>query len=430
MRLRSILGPRSLLAALLLTAAWPSAAIAVENEFEPAVPGERVTVQVEPVVLPPGTTSVNLGEVTADVSYLRDIEVLPLGFVLRALGETQQVFVYGWLFPDARRRMGKGLSFHSEDASVATISRDGVVTARGEGITKIWVRYKTKSAAIIAIVRIGSKVEGISFFPDNYEFKSIARVKQFTLHAYDGRGSSEVSFSSMTRYWVEPSSVAVATDHDRVVAVGAGRAVLYGSYAGMTTEASIDVVISTPIRSLRLEPSQIKLRHPGDSAQLSATATLQDGRNLDLTRHESGILYGTSNPAVAIVDSDGRVRARKDGRAEIVARYSESHIRIPVYVTSSRLERLRISPPGGTVAISEKNPVIEKYLRVYGWYSDETEENLTLGTTGTVYETSKPELVTITRDGRVLINGVGRFTITARNGKVSVIGNYESVRDE
>lgn len=164
--------------------------------------------------------------------------------------------------------------------------------------------------------------------------------------------------------------------------------------------------------------------------QLRVSATLADGRALDLTRHESGILYESSYPAVVSVDVDGRIRAAKDGRAEISARYSEWHIRIPVYVTSSRLERLRISPSSGTVVISEKTPVIEKYLRVYGWYSDETEENLTTGKSGTIYETSKPEFVTVTRDGRVIINGVGRFTITARNGKVSAVGRFESVRGD
>jgi len=71
----------------------------------------------------------------------------------------------------------------------------------------------------------------------------------------------------------------------------------------------VSIAISAPVSVLE----------PGQTTQLTTTATLRDGSTRDVTPRPAWTTYRTSNVAVAIVDADGLVTAKAHGTAFITA---------------------------------------------------------------------------------------------------------------
>lgn len=84
--------------------------------------------------------------------------------------------------------------------------------------------------------------------------------------------------------------------------------------SGQVRVEDIDFETASPVPSrLALSAPTVLLTAPGETTQLSATATLPDGTTQDATAPEKGTSYRSSNPAIAEVGEAGRVTARNSG---------------------------------------------------------------------------------------------------------------------
>src|SRR6266542_727298 len=84
------------------------------------------------------------------------------------------------------------------------------------------------------------------------------------------------------------------------------------------------------VKVLDLIPAKVQLRGLDDAQQLVLTATLNDGRLQDLT-HDARY---EADPKVVRVSSTGRVVPVGNGTTEIVARYGDKTIKVPVTCSS------------------------------------------------------------------------------------------------
>lgn len=94
--------------------------------------------------------------------------------------------------------------------------------------------------------------------------------------------------------------------------------------------------------SVRLLPEEVQLRGKGASQQLLVIGTFADGLERDLTGESR---FSLADPALAAIDSQGRVRARSDGRTLLTVQSSGQVLQAAVQVRNSAVKPpLRFDP--------------------------------------------------------------------------------------
>ncbi|MCS6851853.1 MAG: DUF1553 domain-containing protein [Gemmataceae bacterium] len=94
-------------------------------------------------------------------------------------------------------------------------------------------------------------------------------------------------------------------------------------------KTSDGVALPTPteVQSLAIHPTKVELKGGDDAAQLVVTATLASNRLQDLT-HD--VTYEIADSKIVRVTSTGRVIPLNDGQTEIIARYGDKSVKVPV----------------------------------------------------------------------------------------------------
>jgi hypothetical protein len=104
------------------------------------------------------------------------------------------------------------------------------------------------------------------------------------------------------------------------------------------------------VRALTASPPKVSLRGFDDASQLVLTAALAGGREQDLT---GDVEYDVADRKVARVTSTGRVIPLADGDTEVIARYGDRSVRVPVHAEAVD-ESLPINFPNQIVPIFTK----------------------------------------------------------------------------
>src|SRR5262245_57801785 len=96
--------------------------------------------------------------------------------------------------------------------------------------------------------------------------------------------------------------------------------------------AAADAPLPSPgdVKALAIHPEKVTLTGADAAAQLVVTATLADGRLVDLT-HD--VKYAVADGTAAVLPG-GRVLPRADGTTEIVATFGDKTARVPLEITA------------------------------------------------------------------------------------------------
>jgi hypothetical protein len=126
----------------------------------------------------------------------------------------------------------------------------------------------------------------------------------------------------------------------------------YADLYNKTTGPADTVQLPKPadIQSLAVYPTQLTIKGLDDAAQLVVTATLKDGKLQDLS---SDVEYSVADGKTARVLSTGRVLALANGSSQVVAKFGDKSITIPVTVKHAD-ENLPINFPNQIVPIFTK----------------------------------------------------------------------------
>jgi hypothetical protein len=104
------------------------------------------------------------------------------------------------------------------------------------------------------------------------------------------------------------------------------------------------------VKSLALNPPKVTLKGSDDAAQVIVTATLNDGRQVDLT-HD--VQYAVADGKTAKVSAAGRVVPQANGTSEVVVTFGDKSARVPV--EAQRIgENLPINFPNQVVPVFTK----------------------------------------------------------------------------
>ena len=112
------------------------------------------------------------------------------------------------------------------------------------------------------------------------------------------------------------------------------------------------VVLPKPadVKSLAVNLPKVSIRGMDDAAQLVVTATLNDGRQQDLS---GDVQYAVADGKTAKVLPNGRVLPLANGSSEVVAKFGDKSVRVPLSVTNTD-ENLPINFPNQVVPVFTK----------------------------------------------------------------------------
>ncbi|MBR4748123.1 MAG: Ig-like domain-containing protein [Abditibacteriota bacterium] len=202
----------------------------------------------------------------------------------------------------------KNVTWQSYDTSIATVDADGVVTGIASGTTNIKVKTKDGGFTAKCKVTVSDPTVAVTGVVLNKTVASVAKGKTFTLKAVVAPTNATNKNVTWQSY---DTSIATVTPEGKVKGIAPGTTTIKVKTkdGGFTAKCKVTVVI--PVTGVSLDLASVSLK-VGKTKTLTATVTPADAT---LTK----VVWTSSNPAVAKVNSSGKITAVKKGKATITA---------------------------------------------------------------------------------------------------------------
>lgn len=285
-------------------------------------------------------------------------------------------------------------SIDIEDPNVVSVARDGdkfTVKALSQGSTSFTVTVDEKYQATCT-VQVLQPIQSISLNKTELSLlKGGSETLTVNIDPPNADGDKSVVWSS--------SDETIATVNNGVVTgLKAGTAKITAAVGKHTATCTVTVQ-EIKIESVTLDKTELSL-DKGDTAELTATV------NPENTTDDKTVLWSTSDPNVALVNSNGVVTAVGGGTAKITAKAGDKSAECTVTVEI----------PLGSIALSQTTASLisgRDTTLVVRFNPEDTTADKTV-----LWSTSDPSVVTVS-NGVVTAVGKGKATVTARVGSLS-----------
>lgn len=242
------------------------------------------------------------------IGWANIISVTPTAAVLGAIGETIELNV---TVKDKNNQPvpGATVSWSSSNSSVASVSADGLVTARDNGNATI--RAASGGASDTVEITVAQETHEINITPLSATLPALEDTIQLSATVRDEKNqpipSATVSWSSSN------SAVVSVSPRGLVTARGNGKVTITAKSGAKSSTAEITVVqLATTIE---ITPAGRLRIVAGQSQQLSAT--VRDPNNNPIADAE--VRWESQGPSIATVNSTGLITAKGDGQTNIIA---------------------------------------------------------------------------------------------------------------
>ena len=202
----------------------------------------------------------------------------------------------------------EGVTWRSENESVATVDKNGLVTGVGNGVVKITVKSSSGLIHQSVTVTVQTSPKGISM-KDSLALDLSTKVSdtlQATITPSTANVNKEITWKS------DNTGIATVDGNGKVTAVGNGTTRITATTANGKS-ASCTVVVITSITSLSVSPT---------SSTLEIGQTVQLIKNVNPSTTTEEVQWISSNTSVATVSTTGLVTARNAGIATITLKNS------------------------------------------------------------------------------------------------------------
>ena len=240
----------------------------------------------------------------------------------------------------------KKLHFYSENESIATVSEDGVVTARLQGTTKIYAS-STDGSDVKTYCRV--EVKGWAYWienPENLESAHPYYNGQNDLFIYEDPKAEKLRLTFSKDTFVEDGkdTISVLNGNNKVI----------GTYTGSELAGKVVEVPGSAVRIKLVTDSEnvfygfkvdklevvektvqlksISLNESNVSLKKGAQSKLEVIYNPENTNVDKTITWSSDNEAVATVKEDGTVVGVSSGIATITAKVKDKKATCKVYV--------------------------------------------------------------------------------------------------
>lgn len=294
----------------------------------------------------------------------------------------------------------------SSNTSVATVSTDGLVTAKSKGTVTITVTVKngseTKTATYeITVIKPVTKVSVSPSMLEMYVGDVIDMGKAFTV-TVEPDDAEYVGF----KYSISTAGI-ISVSEGKIEGVKAGSVTLYitpNSSNPKNLKAEVKITVKTKPESITIQGTETKTVQVKKTIQLKASIAPSNA--------SQEVVWSSSKPAIATVDENGLVTGIKAGTTVITATSKDDpsikgtctvnveNVNIPV--SSVELDRSSLSLTKGDVYTL--NATVKP--------DDATDKTVS-------WKSSNTAVATVDSNGKVKAIAGGSATITATAGGVS-----------
>lgn len=318
------------------------------------------------------------------------------------VGGTQALSVTA-SFSDGSTQPVTGATFATGDATIATVSGSGLVTAVAKGTTSVTIAYSGQSQTVaVTVTSATATLDHLTIAPKPLKLAGAATQQLTVTGTYSDASTADLTSSST--FLSDNPSVATVNSGGLVTGTAAGSTVVHATASGKTDTVTVTVVT---LDSIAITPSPLGLT-VGRTGQLTVTGTYSDASTKDLT---SSSTFSSNSTTVATVSSPGGlVTAMAVGSATITASSGGKNSTVTVTVGAApTLVSIAITPSPITLAVAAT-----QQLAVTGTYSDNSTQTLTSTST---FSSDAPSIATVTSPGG-LVTGValGSAQVTATVG--------------
>ena len=218
--------------------------------------------------------------------------------------------VRGFLLKVLPNSADGSVTWHSADTSKARFKAAGEVEGLAAGVVKVWAASRLKPSVTdtaIVKVRAEAKIESVRFDREVLKiFRGGARESLLVV-VLPPDADQAVDFAVS-----DPSILEVQGGKVDAKAAGPAR-IIASSRKDPSRKDTLDVEVAEPevVNSVSIEPDSLKLYKGGIDGQLKAV--------IDPAKSNQGVIWRSSQPSVATVDSLGKVHPLADGATSIRA---------------------------------------------------------------------------------------------------------------
>ena len=297
----------------------------------------------------------------------------------------------------------KTVTYRSSNPDAATVEKDGVVTAAGEGETVITAVTLDGGFEAVCKVKVEIPVETVNVTEVTLSQTNALLTKENeTLHLVPQILPENATNKKVL--WNSSNTETADVDGNGVVTAKAnGESVITVTTedGGFTAQCRVKVEVPVRVESIQLSHDYVRLDKEGATLQLQAIINPDNAENKNVT-------FTTTAPEVAQVSGEGLITARSNGQAAVIATTEDGRFTAVCIVT-----------------VDIKAP----HVAVTGVKLDKTEVNLTAkGETvnlkavvepeeaankGVLWTSSNTGIALVSQSGVVTAVGNGTVTVTA-----------------
>lgn len=286
------------------------------------------------------------------------------------------------------------ISWSSEDAAIAEVSSNGVVT--GLKVGTVLIAASARGHDAFARVTVNPTPVASVRLSSTHQSLFVGQVTQLTADPLDDGGRL---LANRPVTWTSSDvNIATVTESGLVTALSPGGTIITATAEGQSAFASITVA-AIPIANVIVTPAVNDL-FVGQTTQLTAEA--RDASGAPLT--DRVIVWATSRPQVATVTSEGLVTAISSGTATITASSEGRSATAAVNVSPRPVSSVVLSPGQATMAAGQSLQLTVSLTDVNGQV---------LTGRQVAFATSNVQVATVSATGLVTGVAPGSVTITA-----------------
>lgn len=223
------------------------------------------------------------------------------------IGQTEDLSETAYVTPETATE--QGLRFEVDDPQIASVTSDGVLSAKQTGTAKVTVTSKEpgeKPKSATLQVKVLKPVDSITL--DKTEF-DVGKGRTYTIAC--NVGPEDASNPKVVWTSADPE-IAKVSSKGVVTGVGTGSTTITCTADdGSGVSASAHVTVNTAVKKVAFENRSLAVTEE-NSLSISASVTPEDATN-------PALKWTSSNTAIASVDENGKVTAKKSGECTITA---------------------------------------------------------------------------------------------------------------
>ena len=233
----------------------------------------------------------------------------PVGGVLN-VGDTMRLTARPYA-ADGTELTGRVVEWASSDTDVATISPNGLLTARSPGSVRIVAEVENKVGVFwMHVATAPAQIAAVHVTPLAAVLE-VGETKQYSASAVDAAGNP-LDGHEIT-WLAEPAERVSISASGLVTALAPGYAQVRAAIGGIAGTVALTVATPEPVHAIHLDPAAGAVEV---NSYIQLAATPLDGHGNALDRE---VTWSTGNAAVAVVGTDGLVLGVSPGTVTITA---------------------------------------------------------------------------------------------------------------